>query len=181
MTTFTIHPGQRNFQPHEFLRPFWKPSGFELAFRFHLGGWCSLDDWEGDKDWYDWQKLAGLTHFLSANNRRTAMYAFRFGEVPETYEVCPYINDKKGGFEWGNSIIVEADNPAQGFCDFKDGYAKFWAYQGQDQVLNYRHGFDRPKLMRRVGTYAGGANNSPGPHGGRALKTMRIDISFKVI
>lgn len=181
MQQYTIKKGQKNFRPYELPYPYWKPSGFEVQFKFHPGGWCSLADWDFDRDWYDWQKLAGLTRFFSANNKQSAMYAFRFGEEEETYELAAYLNDSAGQRIVSNPIVIRTGVYAQGFCSFEnENHVRFWARQEDESYLNFQHGFRRPKLMRRVGTYPGGRNNSEGPHGGRAVKAMQIELDFKI-
>ncbi|MEM1215577.1 MAG: hypothetical protein AAGJ82_07830 [Bacteroidota bacterium] len=180
MKTYTIHPNQRNFRPREWPWPRWKANGFRVGFIIEPGAWCSLEDYEGDLDRNDYQKIAGLTHFFSLNNRRTALFAFNYGDELETYNLVAYLNDEKGGWTTSNQMIFKSGKLVEGRCVLQNDYAHFTAQQGEAR-LNWQHGFRAPKLTRRVGTYPGGENNSPGPHGGKALKKMVIQLSFETI
>lgn len=103
--TYTVKPGKTNFTPKESIWPKFNVSGFEVTGQFLPGGWTSKNDWsyqdaegvtEVDGDRSDWQKLKGITHWLTRNNRRSLMFAFSFGDNSETYKVTAYTNDKKG-------------------------------------------------------------------------------------
>lgn len=191
MKTYTVKAGKTNFRPLENPFPVRNPKGFEISFMFLPGGWCSKEDYTYtdengnevfDKDWNDWQKLKGFTHFFSSNTKRTAILAFRFGEQPETYEVCAYINDKKGRplYDNDNTLIVEANEQASGTMQVINNVAVFNLATEGGGYYEEQHPFDLFKLCREVGTYAGGANNSPGPYGGQAAKDMSIRIDFKI-
>ncbi len=174
MVTYSVHTGQTNFRPLENPLPRFNAKGFELEFLFHKGGWCSREEWGGDQDYYDWQKLKGLTGFFSLNNRNSAMFAFRYGEQEESYQIAPYTNFK-GRWKVSQEIIILAGQPVTVQAVF--GKDKVTYYYGP---LRVEHDFKRRLVMREIGTYAGGANNAPGPHGGQAFKDMKIDIDFKV-
>lgn len=188
-TTYTVKPGKANFRPLENPLPVFNPKGFEIVFKFLPGGWCSKDDYSFiddnsksvlDKDRDDLQKIKGITHFFSANNKRTAMFAFSFGDQPETYKLFAYTNDKKGNFKWSRPIIVESNEVVAGTCEFVDGKAVYNLATEGGLYLNESHDFKSFKIGREVGTYAGGANNSPGPFGGKAVKELSIDIDFNI-
>lgn len=180
MKTYTVKAGNTNFRPLENPLPVRKPTGFEISFIFLPGGWCSKEDWEGDNDWKDWQKLKGITHFFSGNTRRTVMFAFRFGERPETYEICAYTNDKKGNAKWYGSLIVDTGEQVSGWLKLEGGKAIYHLATEGGSYFDESHSFKLFKLCREVGTYAGGANNSPGPYGGKAVKDMSIKIKFDI-
>ncbi|WP_367390167.1 hypothetical protein [Lewinella sp. LCG006] len=189
MTTYTIHAGQKNFRPYEPIWPIWKPGGFSISGKFLPGGWCSEEEWsykdeQGnivvDRDIDDWQKIGGITNFWSANSSQTAMFAFSFGKDYETYKITPYTNPKKGRFIAGKPILVESNESWKLDCDFEETQAIYqMASEGSKSPVQ-THYFDPFWLGRRVGTFAAGKNNSPGPYGGRAIKKMSIDIEFKI-
>jgi hypothetical protein len=182
MVTYSIHPGQTNFRPLENPLPRFKVKGFTFSAKFLPGGWCSKEEWEGDADWFDWQKLKGITKFGSANNKQTAFIAFRFGVKPETYEITAYTNDSKAGWVVSKDIIIiETGEVIAGSCDFKDNQAVYDIKSEGGEFLKESHTLKNFCIGREVGTFAGGANNSPGPFGGVAFKKMQIEIDFNIL
>lgn len=175
MTRYTVKPGKTNFWPPESWVPIYKAQAFEVEFTIQPGGWCSQEEWEGDNDWWDWWKLKGLTRLFSANNKQTAFIGFRFGKSPETYEVCGYVNDKRGGWKASPPVIICSGESNIITCLFGGDKAR---YVGKG--LNWETPFEVPKLLRETGTYAGGADNGDGVYGGYATKEMNIDIEFKI-
>lgn len=175
MITYQIKPGQKNFRPFENPLPRFGARGFELNFMIESGAWCSLEDWQGDRDYYDWQKLKGLTSYFSSNNRRTAMFAFRFGVEPETYQLVSYTNYPGKRRGTGQILTFKADELVFTQAVFAAEEAIF--YYGPHRMA---HDFRAGYVMREVGTYPGGANNADGPHGGRALKAMTIKAEFTI-
>ena len=181
MKTYSIKAGQTNFRPFEPIWPIWKPGGFEIAGRFLPGGWCSLEDWDNDKDWYDWQKLGGITNFFSGNATQTAMFAFAFNEAVETYKITPYTNPKRGRWVAGQAMIVDANETFALSCTFNKNTVYYNMTSEGNKSPQQSHELKRFWLGRRVGTYAGGANNSPGPFGGKTAKDMSIELEFKTL
>jgi hypothetical protein len=182
-TTYTIKPGQSNFRPFENPLPVRKPKGFKVSGYFLPGGWCSKEEWEGDDDWGDWQKLKGITHFFSVNSHRTIMIAFRFGVEPGTYELTAYTNDKSYAKGWHSSgSVIVSEGEVFSFEAIFDGPRKVH-YKGSTeggQYLDEVHTIRKFTLCREVGTFAGGDNNSPGPYGGKAVKEMSINLKFEI-
>lgn len=179
MTTYTINPGQSNFRPLERPWPIFRPTGFEVRFRILPGGWCSLEEWGNDRDWEDWQKIKGITHFLSPNDRRTAMGVFAFGDAPETYKIGAYTNDKKGNHQHQRALIIEAEQWCTLQCCFEPRLALFQFSTQELKVPVIKLDFNDFKIGREVGTFAGGSNNAPGPYGGKAIKRMLMEAAFK--
>lgn len=179
MRTYRIKAGQKNFRPLECPWPIIRPIGFEVRFRIMPGGWCSLEDWGNDRDWNDWQKIKGVTHFLSPNDRRTAMGVFSFGEEPETYRIGAYTNDKKGNHKHQRALVISSDQWCTLKCTFEPKLALFDFSSQQIKVPTIKLEFNDFKVGREVGTFAGGRNNSPGPYGGKAVKRMVMEADFK--
>ena len=145
MTKYTVSPGKTNFRPLESWKPIWKPIGFEVDFTILPGGWCSEEDWEGDLDIEDWWKLKGLTHYLSVNNKLSAMVGFRFGKEPETYEYCGYVNDKNKGWKASKKVLIEAGKPQKVRCNFSRNKAWFTS-----DKLDWITDFDRHRWIQEV-------------------------------
>ena len=181
-TTYTILPGQSNFRPLENPKPR-RCSGFEVAFRFAPSCWWSVEDWEGDKDREDWNKLKGLTYFFSANNRCSAMIAWRPADDMNVFEVTAYTNDKKGGWEvTGQPVRIYAGEVCYARCYLGPRWIEYEVeYFGVK--TRYAHAWNRPwlKLFREIGTSIGGANNAEGPYGGEATQPMEMEIAFQTI
>ena len=176
MITYQIKPGQKNFRPFENPLPRFGATGFELELIIEPGGWCSLDDWQGDRDYYDWQKVKGLTSYFSPNHCRTAMFAFRFGEQEETYQIAAYTNFPGKTRTVGPVLEVQAGEKvfAQAVLNRQEAIY----YYGSHRVV---HDFKRAWIMREVGTYAGGADNATGPFGGRAVKPLTLNLAFSIL
>lgn len=183
MTTYTIRKGKKNYRPLEPPWPIWKPKGFHVRFRIHTGSWASEEEWGKDKDRNDWMKIAGLTSFLTPNDHRSCLAVMNYGKQPETWNVAPYTNFPGGHWHGeASSIIIPSMEWAEMTCDLEEeGKVKYFLqYKGKS--VSVREDFvKRMLLARRIGTWAGGSNNSPGPHGGRAFKDGAIDIEFTLL
>lgn len=181
MKTYTIHPGSKNFAPKESFWPF-RASGFRLACRLEPSCWWSAEDWEGDRDRADWNKLKGITWAFSANNKCSAMTAWRPGKLENVFEITAYTNDRRGGWTiTGDPVEVYAGEVF--YCDvtiFDDAVRYEVSYFGN--VTEYVHPWHRPWLpyYRETGTWIGGEDNSPGPYGGKATQYMEMEIDFEV-
>ena len=196
MKQYTIQTGKQNFKPCEPIWPKHYPSGFRFRAVLDASCWWSKEDWKGDKDRNDWNKLCGMTGAFSRNNRRTAYIAWRPADIENTFLVTAYTNDKKGGFMWGwqgeanrylNAITVKANEEFTGACTmFKKNGQNYLSYEllrpkYPNHPLVIEHPFDPSwhRFYRQVGTWMGGADNSPGPYGGGAHKKMKLWLDFK--
>jgi len=182
VTHFKIKKGQSNFRPFESPLPIFGAKGYEARIKMVRGGWSSLEDWGGDKDWMDWQKGVGLTSFFSKNNQDSSFIAFSFGKEEETYNFAPYTNFPKEKIIFPkNKIVVSAGE----WLDVKVTLekSKLYYYLSTENDFIYEvHDFKKNfGITRRVGTFAGGANNSEGEHGGVAFKDMEMLVSFNVL
>ena len=181
-TRYEIRAGQQNFQPKESIWPQFSVDGFQLAVRFPAESWVGLGEWEDDGDWYDWNKLKGVTDYFSPNNRNSALIAWRWGVAPNTFQLTAYTNQKDGSWTiTGKPVTIYAGEVAycQAITNRKNVYYEI-EYFGN--TTEYNHKWKRPWLWvaREVGTWIGGENNSPGPYGGEAAKDMSIDIDFQL-
>lgn len=190
MELYTVQKGKANFKPKESIWPKFGVSGFEVTGWFVPGGWASKEDYSYvnpkgdlvlDNDRQDWQKLKGLTYWLSRNNRRSLMFAFTYGDNPETYTVTAYTNDKKGGWYASGQHTLKSGEIFTGRCVMKGNYATYQFWVDGELRFTTKHDFKTMKSVREMGTFAGGANNSPGPFGGVAAKDMEIQLSFSIL
>lgn len=182
MREYTIKAGDKNYQPLESWWPILSPKGFDVEFEIRPGGWASLEDWGGDRDWFDKMKLKGLTSYFGPNNSRSAMIAFAYGEEPETWVISGYTNYPGSDIQrQGESVIIRSGTRCKAKARLYRNKVIYWIeYEGR--TIEIHHSFVRRlRIAREVGTYPGGSNNADGPHGGRAFKDMSIGIAFKVI
>ena len=178
-TTYTISPGQSNFRPLENPLPRFQ-RGFEIAVRFDESCWWSAEDWEGDQDRQDWNKLKGLAYYFGLNNHRSAMIAWRPSERENTFEVTAYTNNKRGGWKTtGNPVEVVAGEVFYASGNITGRLVEY-SITSYGRTSLYTHPWDKVWLnvYREVGTSIGGANNSPGPYGGEATQDMKMEIDF---
>lgn len=186
MIKYTIKAGRQNFKPREPLLPRCA-NGFSIKAILEPSCWWSKEDWGNDADRNDWNKLAGITSAFSANNKRSAMIAWRPADEEGVFLLTAYTNDKAGGFQAGMSgmraIAVEAGKEFSAHCYIIE---ELFRHEAQYKIVTdagefwCNHKFDNPWLpvYRRVGTWIGGADNSPGPFGGAASKEMSLKLSF---
>lgn len=148
---------------------------------FDKSCWWSIDDWEGDRDYEDANKLKGLTHAFSLNNHTTAMLAWRPAHKLHTMEVAAYTNDKNGDWMIGPWKTIACGDKGIASCKFDQGVAKYSIILPHHEVDFVTHPFPQCAMMREVGTSIGGADNSPGPYGGKATQAMKLYCDFRVL
>lgn len=192
MKEYTIKPGRSNFRPMECILPR-LANGFEFEAMLRPSCWWSPEDWQGDRDRNDWNKLTGMTGAFGRNNARAALIAFRPADRPNTFLLTGYTNDKRTGWTFGNpaggieAIAVEADRlitgsgKLGGFAE-RSPYVEYRIQCGQELFIT-EHPFDPAwhGWYRQTGTSIGGANNSPGPFGGFATQHMSLLLKFKFV
>lgn len=190
MRTYTVKKGKTAFKPRACLLPALVTGGFSFRAVLDSSCWFSAEDVGGDKDRGDWLKLTGITAAFSPNNRRSALIAFRPTDVPDTFAITVYTNDKKGGWQIGGPGIKIATVKAGE--EFSDS-VRFEQYLFTDAVEYYirtksstftaTHDFKKPwhSLYREITPWWGGANNSPGDYGGAAPKNAKLKLQFEWI
>jgi|GEM_PF-6879906 len=176
---YNIKQGKQNFSPTESIWPIYRPKGFDLVAVLDSSCWYSQEDWtyDVDGDWYDWNKLKGITNYFTPNNHTSALIAWRPDTIPYHFQIAPYTNYPKATWTVGDPVVVAANMPINCSADFSKRKVE---YTIQDQETT--HGFARRIWFgRETGTWMGGANNSEGPFGGPASKDMWlwVDFSFK--
>lgn len=190
---YTVEKGQINFRPLESFWPVFQASGFTVEGEILPGGWSSKLDWSYedadtgeilvDKDRYDAQKIKGITHFFSPNNKRSLMLAFNLEDDTETYSLTAYTNDEKRtgkAFLRSEKVPYVAGQRFKCICVMGRRKAKYQIYVDDELKLEVIHPFKRARTVREVGTYAGGADNAAGPYGGEARKRMQMRLNFNI-
>lgn len=187
MKTYTIKTGQSNFRPIDWPGLICRPKGFEFTVNFDESCWYSEEELEGDQDYHDQNKLIGLTGFFSANNRNSCMVSWKPAREKNKMELRLYINDKSGNFEYTDPIIIKCGETYTGYVQrfsLSKVYtptSNLWhllVTQGDSMMGEQTIVFEFKKYNRWVGTSFGGANNSPGPYGGKAHKPMSFELQF---
>jgi hypothetical protein len=101
MKTYSIKKRRTAFRPMASLFPALTCSGFSFTAILDSSCWFSAEDVGGDKDRADWLKLTGITAAFSLNNHRSALIAWRPTDVPDTFAITAYTNNKRGGWKIG--------------------------------------------------------------------------------
>ena len=193
---YNIRKGEKNFTPSE---P-WLPGlakGFEFWVAFHHSCYFSWADREFDGDWKDVMKLRMLTLAYTPNNHLSYgagfMPANGFGYILTT----PYTNYPGTDFQTRREDSVkvktvgtlpeaqlEAGSMAYGRVT-RNSRKVFYHFECGNEELNVSHDFRlkwwQPWISRLTGTWAGGANNSPGRYGGEASQDMKLWLNFNTI
>lgn len=188
--TYHIKQGQKHFRPCAPIWPVAHPGGFRFEAVLHRSLWFSAEEVGGDRDRGDWLKLTGITAAFGRNNYRSALIAYRPADVEGVFAVTAYTNDKHGKWETGAAGIeittVRAGEVFTGSVLFDMSlFTDTVEYYIHTQLGTYtaKHDFDTPlhRRYRQVGGAHGGANNSPGPYGGRAVKDGSYELGFEWI
>lgn len=179
--TFSVKQGKHRFTPIRSLCP----RGFAYTFSgsviFDSSAYVfpveyQRPDHNGiDFDYFDWNKLFGITGYLSRPNRNSAMIAWRW-DVDSAYcfQLAAYTNDRHGDWRVSDPVTICAGQEAQfSMFDYK-GEALYAIYG--NGVLRTRHPWKRPWITSEIDTWMGGENNAPGPFGGVAPRDIEIRI-----
>lgn len=135
-----------------------------------------------DRDYFDWNKGPGITRATNANNKTSVMIGWRSsGVIQDAWEVCVYFNNPDGSFNQSKPLVLEYPGVAELHLHWEKNKIKY-SLVTNSNVLNGgrvdgEYKMRRPRLgYRWVGTWIGGANNSPGPYGGKAHKRMEMAV-----
>lgn len=185
MKQYTILPGRQNFAPAE---PVWPRLGPGFRFRavFHHSCYWSWADWGYDRDWYDWNKLAGLTWFFTPNNHTSALVAWRPGNVKGKIQVAPYVNYPGAAWTVGDTLTVDTgadENAPELLGNVYVGrrgiiYRLWYGDESLKQEIPFKRPW--PWISRQVGTWIGGGNDKEGPYGGEATQEMKLWLDFSM-
>ena len=177
MKRYAIQPGQTNFRPCEPLLPF-RAKGFRGAAILDGSCWWSSEDWDGDADRKDWNKIKGVTSWATTNDRNSAMVAWRPADEQGVFEVCAYTNYPGRQRQTGQAIKIRAGERLDFECKIYARKAQY-RFTMQGHVLGIAgHDYRAAWLYREIGTSFGGANNSAGLYGGAATQKMVMWVEF---
>jgi len=195
MKEYNISPGQSNFRP---LDPVGlsRKKDFRFQVAFHHSCYFSLEDYEDDRDWEDVNKLVMATLAYTGNNHN----AYGVGFMPDSEAgkilVTPYTNFPGTDFTTNREESISVGTAASLMEAIHAGLVVEGEVRQDRRKVNYEimlngqrlevsHPFKSkwfmPWIARRVGTYMGGANNSPGRFGGQAHKDMKLWLAFEYI
>lgn len=184
LKTYEIQPCQQNFNPLESPLPKFG-TRFDITAILDSTCFYSYSDWKFDRDWFDWNKLKGVTAAFSANNRNTVMVGWRPSNIDNFMVLTPYINTRKGKAKFedrSSGFVVECNKPFTVDIRIYSRQTQFTFKQG-DIERKYTYRFKRPfpTIWREVGTWIGGENNDPygQPFGGAATQYMKIEARIK--
>ena len=188
MRRYKVKKGKQAFRPSVSFCPRWA-MGFELTSRLTPSCWWSAEDWQGDADRSDWNKLGGMTFALSRNNRTAALIAWRPADLRNTFLITGYTNDSKGGWQVGAEsigyLVVSAGDTFTCTARLEQSmvatHVRYEIQNDTGESIWFYHQFDSPilPLYRQVCAWIGGANNAPGDYGGEAHKRMVLYKDFK--
>ena len=178
---FRVKAGNHRFLPMRSLCP----RGFQYSFTgsvvFDSAAYVFPAEYKRpdesgiDFDYFDWNKLFGLTGYLSRPNKNAAMIAWRW-DVDSAYcfQLAAYTNDRRGDWRVSDPVTICAGQEAQ-FSMFEyKGEALYSIYA--NGTLRTRHPWKRPFVSAEIDTWMGGQNNAPGPFGGVAHRDLEIRI-----
>lgn len=158
-----------------------------------------------DADWRDWKKVSGISlvnwknpQNIFVKNNDSIMLGWRWNPELHLFEFCLYVNEKGKNipYERADQIlrvkpsVKNVDGVMQPTGQFpqivfeietinsKTYGVKLYSLEENKKGINRivvktRQRFN---LYSRVNPWYGGANNAPGPWGGKAPRDMRMDI-----
>jgi hypothetical protein len=187
MKRYRIKEGDHDWSPIEFLKV-WNPRRRKtLSIRMAFDSSC-LYDWRPDNDQLDWNKVGGMSFDFFRNTQNAIIAAWRPNPVTRQIELTAYRHKDGGTFKGthANEVMLSVD-PGDSVTfhvqtSSRGSYFVMWFSFGGNQKteLVSLQFHDKKWFARRIGMWFGGANNSPGPHGGTAPHEMEAWIDFQV-
>lgn len=178
MQTVIVQKGKNNFRPEDSGLPFCvRPvERLSIVYRFHPS--C-LYDIRPDRDWKDWNKLAGLSFHAFPKNKDNLIIAWRSRPERQQIELAFFAN-KDGDFTVGEGrLFVDPLRTGQAVINRQSG--RDWTIMiGEEIAESYRTRKEFKGYGSRITPWFGGANNSPGPYGGAAPQEMSLAYTMIV-
>jgi len=182
-TRHAVRVGRSLFWP----RPsYWPLRAKEIVVQLVLeeSAWWGLEEWEYDRDYYDWNKGAGVTSALWWNNYNAAFIGWRpLDRQPGTFEVCSYINDHRGNWKAGEITTVKAHQAVLMKVLLIHRNQIFTELITDGVRIQHSAPWRRPwyNLYRWSGLSIGGSDSTDSRHyGGRAHRTMRLWSKYDI-
>ena len=195
---YSVKAGNHLFCPIRSLTPYRKHDfagfvEFDSSAYVHPVEW-SYEHEDGvslDYDYFDWNKLAGLTGYLSRPNRNSVMIAWRWAvDRPYCFELAAYTNDRKGDWrvsyeekdEQGlrKTVTVCAGERAWFFGKEHRGMMLYTLVGPANRPVVVEHPWRRPWVVAEINTWFGGANNAAGPFGGVPHRDLFVDLHMEI-
>lgn len=127
--TYNVKAGKHDFKPNSIPFPFLGAREYEFYIRFDSSAWWSIEDedYPHGNDIYDWNKIGGLTNYLSANNKQSVLIGWRPSPEYMVMEITAYVNDKSGGFKAGPPQKIQVETNTTGTIK-QFGTAAYFSY-----------------------------------------------------
>lgn len=200
MKKYSIKEGQRDFKPFDSgILPFNLNKVKEIQITFNLDESCWYN-WGTDNDQYDWNKLAGVSKYLTFNNSDSStMIVWRPALKEGFFEISVLTNWVNGylvGEYWkeGNNEVlltvpasvnvyatISLANTERNVNPAVKDYEICLTSEIHDKEICVKHIKGDYNLVRRTGCFFGGKNNASGPYGGEASKDMHLYYDYKII
>lgn len=181
-TPHTVTVGRSLFRPRPSCRPF-RARYVALQLVLDTSAWWSLEEWEYDRDYHDWNKGPGLTAAFSRNNVNAVFIAWRpLKGRKGFFEICSYVNDDQGKWITSKPIVIGAREVAVMNVSLSRNYIHT-DLKAAGQRVRSGGTWRRPwyNRYRWSGLSIGGKDNADGPwYGGRAHRSMRIYSAYQI-
>ena len=151
--TYKVVKDKHDFLPNSIPFPFFGASEYSFSIRFEPSIWFGIEDedYSGGNDIKDWNKIGGMTNYLSANNKQSIMMAWRPDTAYMVIQIAAFTNDKNGGFVAGEPELVKVGDYVEGEIKWFGSTAYY--YYG-DQIV--KHKSKKPFIIREIGPWFGG-------------------------
>lgn len=113
---YAVKAGKHDFTPNAFPFPYFGVREYEFSIRFDSSAWWSIEDenYHHGTDIFDWNKVGGLTNYLSANNKQSVLIGWRPAPEYMVMEIAAYVNDASGKFKFGPARKIAVETSATG-------------------------------------------------------------------
>lgn len=150
---YSVVKNKHDFRPNAFPIPYFGAKEYQFSVRFEPSCWFGIEDqdYQGGNDVKDWNKIGGMTNYLSANNKQSVLFAWRPDTAYMVIQVTAYTNDSKGGFVAGEPATVKVGDYVEGKIKWFGNTAYY--YYG-DQVV--KHKSKKTFIIREIGPWFGG-------------------------
>lgn len=152
--TYRVVAGQHDFTPNDFPAPYFNADTYIASFAFDASCWWGIDDedYTGNRDIYDWNKLGGMTNYFNANSTHSVLLAWRPAAEPDLMEIVAYINPKSGRFVSGPELTWPVGEPLNNARIEWQADSVHFEYG----TVRFSHALERPWAIRKVGPWFGG-------------------------
>lgn len=175
---YTVEKGKHDFKPNNQA---WitAKNKIEGSFRFTESMYFTQEDpdYQYGVDAKDWNKIAGLTWFLSSNSNCSGILAWRPNEKEKnSFEIAGYVNPRSGGFKAQKIINVFTGEVVQFQLIWTGGLMTFKTKTEQAEDWTFTQiALNNPpwwfRFYREIGPWFGGNRT--------AHKEMRLELELR--